>query len=201
MSADRSILEKLSWIAGIAGAALGVYAFLNPQPPPKDPQVTVTPAITVATPPAPPTYIMLVQPSPERPAIGETPATPRKTDAAVEQIDLPEPAVEQIDAPEPKRPSIQESSSTLPLIRPSFDCTKATTPVANAVCTDPKLALADFRLDDIYVRVMNANPSSKPRIRSSQQEWIRNIRDRCRDRACLLAAYLARIQELQAMPH
>ena len=75
-----------------------------------------------------------------------------------------------------------------------FDCAKAATAVEKMVCADAELSAQDERLAAFHARVRAVDASAT----AVQRDWLANTRDRCKDSACLKAAYASRIAALQA---
>ncbi|WBS04003.1 lysozyme inhibitor LprI family protein [Pseudoduganella sp. SL102] len=67
----------------------------------------------------------------------------------------------------------------------SFDCRKAATPVEAIICADPALSKADEEVAVLYRRLLKLDPGA----RQGQREWLRTVRNRCKDVACLRAVY------------
>jgi uncharacterized protein YecT (DUF1311 family) len=66
----------------------------------------------------------------------------------------------------------------------AFDCTKSTTKVEKAICSDRSLGAADANMTDAYKAVRDAsNPSEKKMLALSQRRWIEQ-----RENACSYAA-------------
>jgi uncharacterized protein len=84
----------------------------------------------------------------------------------------------------------------------SFDCTKAATPVEKQVCADPELGALDERLAAAFKALgdeQTGNERGRRAPRSDdQRRWLREVRDRCADAACLRKAYADRIAVLAA---
>lgn len=79
------------------------------------------------------------------------------------------------------------SLALVALATASFDCTKATSSVEFAICTNPSLAARDRALQLIY-RHRHKSPS----LIQEQREWIRE-REKCHDEGCIQNAYDDRI--------
>jgi len=81
---------------------------------------------------------------------------------------------------------------------PSFDCTKVTGAVTRAVCASPELSALDRQLAEHY-RALQAQPATdRAALARDELAWLREVRDRCADDACIAAAYRARDAELLA---
>ncbi|CAB3754815.1 hypothetical protein LMG29739_02037 [Paraburkholderia solisilvae] len=78
----------------------------------------------------------------------------------------------------------------------SFDCSKLISVQAQLVCGDAELTRMDKKLTEIYSQNMKAS-RNKARLRAAQRAWLRNSRNVCADKACLLRSYQLRIDELK----
>jgi uncharacterized protein YecT (DUF1311 family) len=88
-------------------------------------------------------------------------------------------------------------ASSLPSA-PSFDCTKATTPVERAICADPLLVQLDRVMADTYTQVLNV--VNRQVLREEQRRWI-ELRDKqCANtpniNQCIQQHYKTRLQQL-----
>lgn len=98
--------------------------------------------------------------------------------------------------PQASTPSIQSTQTTLSAAgststSPSFDCSKATTPVEKLICTNPELSKLDIGLAEMYKEAVSKDRS----IRDDQRAW--NVeKNKCTDADCLKSAYEDRISEL-----
>ncbi|BCG04218.1 hypothetical protein PPGU19_087860 (plasmid) [Paraburkholderia sp. PGU19] len=81
----------------------------------------------------------------------------------------------------------------------SLDCGKLISVQAQLICGDEELTRVDKTLAEIYGQKMKAS-SNKDRLRNDQRAWLRNSRNVCGDKACLLRSYRARVDELKRMP-
>lgn len=77
----------------------------------------------------------------------------------------------------------------------SFDCTKATTLVEKAICSDKQLSELDSLLMQSYKKAL-ANSSDSNTLKSEQRTWLINIRNKCQDSTCLKSAYNNRLAVL-----
>jgi uncharacterized protein len=84
---------------------------------------------------------------------------------------------------------------------PSFDCTKASSAVEKAICTDPKLAGLDRTLADAYGQAMRQwDEATREKERAAQRTWIaqRNACGKSHDpKGCIEASYTRRLVEVQ----
>ena len=79
----------------------------------------------------------------------------------------------------------------------SFNCSKAGTSTEKTICANKALSSLDEQLAKAYESVILL--SDQPDIiKSHQQEWLRNIRDKCEDENCLKSAYERRLAQLAA---
>ena len=81
--------------------------------------------------------------------------------------------------------------------QPSFDCTKATTLVENAICQDPELGALDGTLAEQYQALWRATSgeSARQALKKSQRAWLAK-RNQCKDRPCLVRVYRERLDAL-----
>lgn len=82
-----------------------------------------------------------------------------------------------------------------PALGASFDCTKASSRIDNAICASPELSELDNKLDAVY-RAALAVSTDPPGVREAQREWLRATRNYCSDEGCLLTVYKQRIAAL-----
>ncbi len=80
----------------------------------------------------------------------------------------------------------------------SFDCSKAAKPVERMICETDNLSTLDEQLSAAYKATMKVpRPSNAANtyevLKSSQQRWLLNTRDACKDVQCLEKAYVSRI--------
>ena len=78
----------------------------------------------------------------------------------------------------------------------SFGCSKLTSVAGQLICGDAELTRADDQLARIYDQKMKTSPN-KARLRADQRTWLRDSRNVCVDKACLMRSYQRRIDELQ----
>lgn len=74
-------------------------------------------------------------------------------------------------------------------------CGAGTRPAMNRVCNNPSLWQMEIDLDESYKEALS-NISDHGWIEKEQTDWIHNVRDVCRDDACLQKVYEERIDEL-----
>ncbi|SIT44094.1 conserved hypothetical protein [Paraburkholderia piptadeniae] len=78
----------------------------------------------------------------------------------------------------------------------SFDCSKLISVQAQLICGDAELARVDKALAEIYHQKIKGS-ANRTRLRADQRAWLRNSRNVCGDKACLLRSYRLRIDELR----
>ena len=79
----------------------------------------------------------------------------------------------------------------------SFDCSKASTSVEKAICRNPALSSLDEQLAQSYKSRL-AKDGESSSVKTDQQRWLREQRNKCKDDACLSAAYNERLVVLGA---
>ena len=80
-------------------------------------------------------------------------------------------------------------------ISPSFDCQKASTAVEKLICDDEGLSLLDKKMAGLYSIGLKKQDFSQS-FRNGQRIWIRDYRNKCRDKECLISTYNKRIAAL-----
>lgn len=83
---------------------------------------------------------------------------------------------------------------------PSFDCTKASNTVEMLICTNPELADLDVKLASQYKAAL-AQASDKAAVKQQQIAWIKNVRAKCLEVACVADEYSKRIADLAGTPN
>ena len=81
----------------------------------------------------------------------------------------------------------------------SFSCDKAQTPVERLVCATPELSDLDEYLGRYYAGARASQAHADACVVADQRQWLRGVRDACKDAACLRTAYLQRLAELDAL--
>jgi uncharacterized protein len=76
----------------------------------------------------------------------------------------------------------------------AFDCTKASTFVEKAICSDQQLSAMDDQLGRLYKGAV-AGASNKAMLKTDQEAWL-SARNQCRDADCLKKPYADRINVL-----
>jgi uncharacterized protein len=89
------------------------------------------------------------------------------------------------------------------MAQPSFDCTRATNPVEDLLCSDQQPAALDRELARLYQLALaepGLDTSGRNRLRAFQRGWIKG-RDDCWKaddlRGCVVSEYAIRIAELR----
>ena len=77
----------------------------------------------------------------------------------------------------------------------SFDCQKAVSFIEKAICTDKILSNLDDSLQQSYQQAL-AHSQDAAALKTSQLEWLKNVRNRCADNHCLKESYASRLLAL-----
>lgn len=77
----------------------------------------------------------------------------------------------------------------------SFDCTKASTLVEKAICSESELSKLDDLLMNSYKEALGNIPNAD-KLKSEQRDWLSNTRNKCQDVGCLKRAYNKRISDI-----
>jgi TM2 domain-containing membrane protein YozV/uncharacterized protein YecT (DUF1311 family) len=118
--------------------------------------------------------------------------------AAAETVNAPQDSAGLAVAQTAQQGSLADSpapSTAADRIDASFDCAKAAAPIEKVICSSPESAAADKRMASAYA-MATVNASDKDQLKSSQRQWLKEVRNQCRDSACLVAAYDGRIGAL-----
>jgi hypothetical protein len=99
---------------------------------------------------------------------------------------------------EPAASGEQSSGTQTTGVRPSFDCTKAKSPVDHLICNDEELSMLDREYEAVYVQARSAAPDEMEFIRRGRDEWLRRERE-CTEKSCLIEWYATRKRELYAL--
>jgi uncharacterized protein YecT (DUF1311 family) len=68
----------------------------------------------------------------------------------------------------------------LPVPQASFDCSRASTPLKKAICSDPKLGRADIVLRRAYAAALDEAPAGeRPALIASERKWLKSIPAKC----------------------
>ncbi len=79
-----------------------------------------------------------------------------------------------------------------------FDCSKASTLVEKAICSDSELSKLDDLLTISYKEALR-NISDTDKLKSEQRNWLSNTRNKCQDADCLKRAYNKRISDISTV--
>lgn len=87
-----------------------------------------------------------------------------------------------------------------PLAAASFDCSKASTVIEKAICSNPRLSRLDEELATTY-RDATAHAARPKELKAAQAAWLRTERNACEDdTACLEHAMLLRMATIRSAP-
>lgn len=92
-------------------------------------------------------------------------------------------------------PTSLDAPKTLhqPPKRPSFDCAKALSRVEKLICANELTAMNEAVMAEVYrVAISKLDKSTRAVVVDSQKEWIKTVRDKCLDNACLDKAFYER---------
>lgn len=79
----------------------------------------------------------------------------------------------------------------------SFDCDKARSRTDKLICGNEELSELDTQLGASYSAAkQNASTAQTKRLTGVQFQWLRKVRNRCANAACLLTTYKSRLNEL-----
>lgn len=78
----------------------------------------------------------------------------------------------------------------------SFSCTNAASLSEKRVCANAELSALDEDLARTYKEVLRLSPAQED-TKEQQRDWIKNLRNVCKDDACLSRAYIGRNIELK----
>jgi uncharacterized protein len=79
----------------------------------------------------------------------------------------------------------------------SFDCGKAASEVEKVICGNDELSKLDEDLFGAYTEALKLQRTDlREQAIKSQEQWLKDVRDTCRNAACLRKAYETRIEEL-----
>ena len=83
---------------------------------------------------------------------------------------------------------------------PSFSCGAATSATEHAICRDEELARLDREIAEAYAQALSTSGESRPKLVSSQKQWLRARDSQCSEnKACLKQALDERIAQLHAI--
>ncbi len=80
----------------------------------------------------------------------------------------------------------------------SFNCAKAMTWIEKAICSDSQLSALDESLMTSYKKALS-NASNENSIKMGQREWLKSVRNTCKDVDCLKQTYTSRITKLNEL--
>jgi uncharacterized protein len=81
----------------------------------------------------------------------------------------------------------------------SFPCEKAATSVEKMICANTKVSELDEYLGRYYSAARAELGRGKNCLANNQKDWLRTVRNPCKDAKCLERVYLARLAELDAL--
>jgi uncharacterized protein len=80
--------------------------------------------------------------------------------------------------------------------KPSFDCLKASSFIEKAICNSDELSVLDNQLMEKY-KIILTDLNNQKLIKSEQRDWLKNIRNKCKDELCLKVVYRERIKSIE----
>lgn len=81
----------------------------------------------------------------------------------------------------------------------SFDCSKAATPTEKLICGNPRVSELDEHLGRYYGAARVELGRGAECLVPAQRDWLRKVRNACKDSACLERVYLQRLAELDPL--
>ena len=82
----------------------------------------------------------------------------------------------------------------------SFDCKQARSAIEKLICSNAELSALDSQLGTSYATAKRyASTASAKQVIDAQLPWLRDVRNKCSDAACLSKVYKARINELDPL--
>jgi uncharacterized protein YecT (DUF1311 family) len=82
----------------------------------------------------------------------------------------------------------------------SFDCAQARSPSEKLICSNADLSELDSQLGEAYgFAKRNANADDANRLGAEQRQWLRDVRNRCVDAACLVKTYKSRLLQIDPL--
>ena len=79
----------------------------------------------------------------------------------------------------------------------SFDCTQARSTVEKTICASDELSSLDDKLGAVYAAALQDDGARDVvQLKKEQVQWLRTVRNKCPDAACLLTTYLSRLNDL-----
>lgn len=86
-------------------------------------------------------------------------------------------------------------SLTISVQAASFDCARANTKIEKMVCDDPELSKLDSDTSAVFKKMLGES-ENKPQDIRIQRQWLKEVRNSCKDKKCLKTAYQGRLEEL-----
>jgi uncharacterized protein len=81
----------------------------------------------------------------------------------------------------------------------SFDCGKAKGYPENLICSESELSMFDEYLGRYYQAAMQELGEGSSCLKADQRQWLKTVRNACRNSACLKQVYLERLGELDPL--
>ena len=81
----------------------------------------------------------------------------------------------------------------------SFDCSKAATATEKLICSNQRISDLDEYLGRYYYTARAEVGRGAMCLASNQREWLRSVRNVCKDSSCLERVYLNRLAELDPL--
>jgi len=81
----------------------------------------------------------------------------------------------------------------------SFDCSKAATATEKLICANQRISDLDEYLGRYYATARAEVGRGAVCLKPNQRDWLRTVRDACKDAKCLERAYLNRLAELDPL--
>jgi uncharacterized protein len=81
----------------------------------------------------------------------------------------------------------------------SFDCSKAATATEKTICANQRISDLDEYLGRYYLTARAELGRGATCLAPNQREWLRGVRNACKDVACLERVYLNRLAELDPL--
>lgn len=81
----------------------------------------------------------------------------------------------------------------------SFDCAKAATPTEKQICANQRISDLDEYLGRYYQTARAELGRGAACLAPNQREWLRTVRNVCKDAKCLERVYLDRLAELDPL--
>jgi uncharacterized protein YecT (DUF1311 family) len=189
----HNVVARLSELRAAPGAtpASRPPSTAGPAPSPR----TVRPPQLSPPAPKPPARWMI--PPPTRVAVAPPPrfVDGNASSPAAAQAPAPAPAV----APVREAALAEAAPAPPPQIRASFDCRDARTPSQQMVCSDPRLAEADRRMNRAYQAALAAGAPQED-LRYEQADWLAIREDAARrSKRAVMNIYEQRTEELEAL--